>query len=194
MRNKYSQKWNCTASFLIPTFMYLWSIFIYSRIHEYGNWERGRAVSFLGIHHSDLLLSVVRWKEERNGSGRGARNQALGKGVVGQTAGGRVAHSLTPLVYVHYNNNLDEGRLMSHIDFRTSFHIILFWICRYLILNFPETMDAQDVQVLWITKCKWHFKRLIILTEATGEEKNYIKNYDGCWSDIRMVKLQFFSK
>ncbi len=65
-----------------------------------------------------------------------------------QTAGGRVAHSLTPLVHVHYNNNLDEGRLMSHIDFRTSFNVIVFWICRYLILNFPETMDAQDVQVL----------------------------------------------
>jgi hypothetical protein len=26
--------------------------------HECGNWERGRAVSFLGIHESDLLCSV----------------------------------------------------------------------------------------------------------------------------------------
>jgi hypothetical protein len=30
----------------------------FSQIHESGNWERGRAVSFLEIHKSDLLGSV----------------------------------------------------------------------------------------------------------------------------------------
>ncbi len=28
------------------------------KIHECGNWERGRAVSFLGIHKSDLVCSA----------------------------------------------------------------------------------------------------------------------------------------
>ncbi len=78
--NKYSQKWNCVASLEIPTFMYLRAINIYPRsvhlfccnrwtdhgnihinlshLHECGNWERGHAVSFLGIHKSDLLCSV----------------------------------------------------------------------------------------------------------------------------------------
>jgi hypothetical protein len=73
IRNKYYQKWNCAASFPNPTFMYLWAIYIFprsvclfycvkyrnrSQIHECGNWERGRAVSFLGIHKSDLLCST----------------------------------------------------------------------------------------------------------------------------------------
>ncbi len=31
MRNKYSQIWNCAASFPIPTFIHLWSIYIFSR-------------------------------------------------------------------------------------------------------------------------------------------------------------------
>jgi hypothetical protein len=31
-----------------------------SQIHECGNWERGRAVSFLGIHKSVLLCSAAR--------------------------------------------------------------------------------------------------------------------------------------
>jgi hypothetical protein len=26
-----------------------------------GNWERGRTVSFLGIHKSDLICSVISW-------------------------------------------------------------------------------------------------------------------------------------
>ncbi len=78
IRNKCSQKWNCTAPFPIPTFMYLWEIYIfpgsvclfccskidgpilgiYPPIHECGNWEAGRIVSFLGIHKSDLLCGV----------------------------------------------------------------------------------------------------------------------------------------
>jgi hypothetical protein len=63
-----------------PTFMYLRAIYIFpgsfclffcskiggpimgiyklltDTVHEGGNWERGRAVSFLGIHKSDLPL------------------------------------------------------------------------------------------------------------------------------------------
>jgi hypothetical protein len=74
----------------------------------------------------------------------GFRSRDLGKGVVG-SIGGRARSAVPPLVY---NGSLVEGRLMPHIDFSTSFNIIVFWICRYLILNFPETMDAQDVQVL----------------------------------------------
>ena len=31
IQNKYSQKWNCAASFLIPTFMYLWANDIFPR-------------------------------------------------------------------------------------------------------------------------------------------------------------------
>ncbi len=70
--NKYSQKWNCAASFPFPTFMYLWAIFYIfprsvrlfccskiggpceyinrSQIHECWNREWGCAVSFLEIH------------------------------------------------------------------------------------------------------------------------------------------------
>jgi hypothetical protein len=35
-----------------------WEYIDRSQIHECGNWERGRAVSFLGILHSDLVCSV----------------------------------------------------------------------------------------------------------------------------------------
>ncbi len=30
-----------------------------SQMYEYGSWEQGRAVSFLGMHNLDLLCSVV---------------------------------------------------------------------------------------------------------------------------------------
>ncbi len=61
----------------ISTIMYLWAIFIFpglvclfccsrsweytnrSKIHECRNWERGRTVSFLGIHKSDFQYSIV---------------------------------------------------------------------------------------------------------------------------------------
>jgi hypothetical protein len=35
-----------------------WKYINFSNIHECGNWARGRAVSNLGIHKSDLLSSV----------------------------------------------------------------------------------------------------------------------------------------
>ncbi len=78
-----SPKWNCAASFPIPTFMYLWAIYILtgsvclfccsqigrpalgiqyinrSQIHEWRNWERGREVSFLGIHKLDFRYSAL---------------------------------------------------------------------------------------------------------------------------------------
>ncbi len=80
--NKYFQEWNCTASFPIPpfpTFMYLWAIYIFpwmprlfvcskvgepiigiynSLTNECRNWKRGRAVSFLQVHKSNLVCSV----------------------------------------------------------------------------------------------------------------------------------------
>jgi hypothetical protein len=81
--NKYFQKWNCFD--LIPNsyiHVYVSDLFcifprsprlfgcskigepiaeIYincSQIHECGNWKRGRTVSCLGIHKSDLVCSV----------------------------------------------------------------------------------------------------------------------------------------
>jgi hypothetical protein len=35
-----------------------WEYIDRSQIHKCGNWERGRAVSLLGIHQSDLVCSV----------------------------------------------------------------------------------------------------------------------------------------
>ncbi len=80
----YFQKWNCATSFSTSTFMYLWAIYIYipmlllsppiflqqnrrtnrGNIHinssqmECRNWERGRAVSFLGVFFSHFQYSV----------------------------------------------------------------------------------------------------------------------------------------
>ncbi len=79
------------ASFPLPTFMYLWEIYrfpgsvclfccsridwpilgIYksfadTQIHLCGNWERGGAVSILGIHKLDLLHSVGLEMSRRN--------------------------------------------------------------------------------------------------------------------------------
>ncbi len=76
IRNKYSQKCNCAA---LSTFMYLWAICIFrrsvplfcciafadrsweyinrSQIHECRNWERGCAISFLGIFVSNIRCS-----------------------------------------------------------------------------------------------------------------------------------------
>ncbi len=87
IRNRYSQKWNGASSFQISAFMFLWAIYIpkigppifcskiggpiiweyinRSQIHECGNWERGRAVSFLGIHKSNCRIGgrfQNRWK------------------------------------------------------------------------------------------------------------------------------------
>ncbi len=36
----------------------LWEYINLSQVHECGNWERGRAVSFLGTHKSDLVCSA----------------------------------------------------------------------------------------------------------------------------------------
>jgi hypothetical protein len=61
-RNKYYQKLNCAASVLISTFMFLWAIYIFPQIaqkHECSNWDWSRAVSFLGVHKSDFLCSVL---------------------------------------------------------------------------------------------------------------------------------------
>ncbi len=59
-------------SFPISTFMYLWTTWEYinrSQIHECRNWERGHAVSFLGIfvsnfRYSACLCSVCTFKED----------------------------------------------------------------------------------------------------------------------------------
>jgi hypothetical protein len=44
---------------LVPnSFIFKWDYINRSQIHECGNWERGLAVSFLGVHKSDLVCSV----------------------------------------------------------------------------------------------------------------------------------------
>jgi hypothetical protein len=46
----------------LPIFLqrnrWTWDHINCSQIHECGNWERGRAVPFLGIHKSDLVCSA----------------------------------------------------------------------------------------------------------------------------------------
>ncbi len=85
-----NSKWNCAASFPVSSFMILWAIYILprsahlfccskivgpeyiggmyncSQIHKYGNWERGRAVSFLAIHISDLVCSATEKRTLQN--------------------------------------------------------------------------------------------------------------------------------
>ncbi len=75
IRNKNSQKWNCTASFPISAFMYLWAMYpkigplvflycgpivgIYKLLtHEWLNLERGSAFSLLGIFVSNFRYSA----------------------------------------------------------------------------------------------------------------------------------------
>ncbi len=64
IRNKYSQKWNCAASFPIPIYIiprsvHRGNIKNRSQIHKCGIWKKwDRPVSFLGIHKSDLLCSA----------------------------------------------------------------------------------------------------------------------------------------
>ncbi len=68
IRNKYSQQWNCATSFptvflhscICERFIYSHSLSVHLVCSKIGGpiVERGRAVSFLGIHKSDLLCSV----------------------------------------------------------------------------------------------------------------------------------------
>ncbi len=80
IRNKYSQQRHCAATVSIPTFMFLWAIYVFLgsvclfccrkiggpdvginrslQTHDCGNWDWGRAISFLGIHKSKFLCSV----------------------------------------------------------------------------------------------------------------------------------------
>jgi hypothetical protein len=81
IRNKYSQKRNCAATFLITTFMCLWAISIFpwsicllccrkyvawsweyvnrSQTHECGNWDWCRAIPRKGIHKCDFRCSTA---------------------------------------------------------------------------------------------------------------------------------------
>jgi hypothetical protein len=42
----------------VSDLLYIFPRSVRSQIHKCGNWEQGRAVSFLKIHKSDLLFSV----------------------------------------------------------------------------------------------------------------------------------------
>ncbi len=55
-----TQKSNYAATVLIPTFTFMWTIYIFpSQTHECGNWDWGRAIPLLGIHKSKFLCSAV---------------------------------------------------------------------------------------------------------------------------------------
>ncbi len=57
------KKINRTASFLIPTFMYLWAIYIFPRsLCLFCRRQWGSAVSFLEIFVSNFQHSAWRWK------------------------------------------------------------------------------------------------------------------------------------
>jgi hypothetical protein len=68
IQNKYSQKYKCSASFPISTIMYLQLVSalyipmigppVLLQQNRSTNRERGRAVSFLAIHKSDLVCNV----------------------------------------------------------------------------------------------------------------------------------------
>ncbi len=80
IRNKYSQERHCAAAVPIPSFMFLWAIYIFlpqvclfccrkiggpnvgiyvdrSKTQECGNWDWGRAIPFLGLHKFKFLCS-----------------------------------------------------------------------------------------------------------------------------------------
>jgi hypothetical protein len=81
--NSKQKKWNCAATVPIPTFMFLWAIYMYipkiglpillqdnrwtergnicidrSQTHEWGNRVWGLAIPFLGIHKSEFLCNA----------------------------------------------------------------------------------------------------------------------------------------
>jgi hypothetical protein len=58
IRNKYSQKYSHPILLQQNRVDQSWEDINRSQIHECRNWERGRAVSFLGINKSGLLCSV----------------------------------------------------------------------------------------------------------------------------------------
>jgi hypothetical protein len=56
LRSRFVNSFICK---LLVHFHDRWWVYINrSQIHECGNWERGRTVSFLGIHKSDLVCSA----------------------------------------------------------------------------------------------------------------------------------------
>ncbi len=56
-----SQKWNCSASFPIPTFMYLWAIYIFpGSVCLFGCCKIGRPI--VGIYTCKSLTDTWMWK------------------------------------------------------------------------------------------------------------------------------------